>query len=173
MSQHAMSQLSCSFTRSNWSWDLLIDLICMQRETSGTNRGEKVNVMLIFYPSEFASSCARCTLTICRSYRYQMTQSYCKLSSSLSGCEDAIKMYFRIYKATARIMITVSRLSLVSSSHHHYGMNVRTVNLSPQLVTHYTWHTESHIVDNISILIFLASLCLTFIFLGLLNLARN
>ena len=95
MSGHAMSQQSCSFTRSNWSWDLLIDLICMQRETSGTNRGEKVNVMLIFYPSESASSCAHCTLTICGSYRNHMTHNYCKGSSSFSGCElwDVIKMY--------------------------------------------------------------------------------
>ena len=96
MSGHAMSQQSCSFTKSNWSWDLLIDLICMQRETSGSNRGEKVNGMLIFYPSEFASSCGHCTLTICRSYKNHMTHNYCKGSSSLSGCGDVIKMYFKV-----------------------------------------------------------------------------
>ena len=67
-----MSQLSWSFTRS-WSWDLLIDLICMQKEN---------------FPSDFASSCAHGTLTICRSYRNQKTHTYCKVSSSLSGCKD-------------------------------------------------------------------------------------
>ena len=67
-----MSQLSWSFTRS-WSWDLLIDLICMQKEN---------------FPSDFASSCAHGTFTICRSYRNQKTHTYCKVSSSLSGCKD-------------------------------------------------------------------------------------
>ena len=126
-----MSQLSWSFTRS-WSWDLLIDLICMQKEN---------------FPSDFASSCAHGTFTICRSYRNQKTHTYCKVSSSLSGCKDVDTFEFMKPPQTLWLQ------NYGCHNCHHHSLSDRAVNPFLyihdmwQYLTHNTWHTESQIVD--------------------------